>query len=261
MKRLEPDKTAVLRDKLIKKRDGIYEEHTRAEEARRGLAEPEVEFEESAQNESIADALAVLDQQERDRIGAIDRALDKIRLGNYGACEVCGKPIPVKRLEAIPWTPFCTRHARIGTEPAKPPEPQPEARASLPPGFESLSGEELSDVIADEVREDGGVDLEELRIGVRGSKVYLEGFLPDKEQHQRLLDIVRDHMEIPYVVDRIIVSPAPWEREDRARGRRDFEEFPEEMQNEEDEAGAGPYVSRKSGSPMVPPDALVPEGE
>jgi DnaK suppressor protein len=259
MKRLEPDKVAVLRDRLIKRRDGIYEEHTRAEEARRGLAEPEVEFEESAQKESIADTLAVLDQQERDQISAVDQALDKIRLGTYGSCEVCGKPIPVKRLEAIPWTPFCTRHAKIGVRPAEPPESEPETRVSLPPGFESLSGEELGDVIADEVREDGGVDLEELRIGVRGSKVYLEGYLPDKEQHQRLLDIVRDHMEIPYVVDHIIVSPAPWEREDRARGVRDLEDFLEEMEDDEDEADGGPYVSRKSGSPMVPPDTLVPE--
>ena len=261
MKRLEPERLAVLRDRLTKRRDEIYEGHTRAEEARRSLAEPEVEFEESAQKESIADTVAVLDQQERDEIEAIDGALDRIRLGKYGFCEICGRPIPIKRLEAIPWTPLCTRHAKTAVQPAESFESQPKPRASFPPGFEGLSGEEIGDIIADEVREDGGVDLEELRIGVRGSKVYLEGFLPDKEQHQRLLEIVRDHMEIPYLVDRIIISRAPWEREDRAPGRKGLEDFLEEMEDEEDEAGAGAVASRRGGSPMVPPDTLVPEEE
>jgi DnaK suppressor protein len=259
MKRLEPERVAVFREKLIKRRDEIYEEHRRAEEERRVLAEPEVEFEESAQKESIADAMAVLDEQEKEEIDAIDQALDRIGLGKYGLCEACGKAIPVKRLEAIPWTTFCTRHARIGINPVGPFEPELEPRPSFPPGYEDLSGQELAEIIADEVREDGGVDLEELKIGVRGSKVYLEGFLPDKEQRQRLLDIVRDHMEIPYVVDRIVVTPAPWEREDRAPGRRGLEDFLEEMDVEETEVGAGPFASRKGGGPMVPPDTLVPE--
>jgi len=259
MKRLEPDRLAVLRDRLARRRDEIYEEHTRAEEARRGLAEPEVEFEESAQKESIADTMAVLDQQERDEIEAIDRALERIRLGKYGICEICGRPIPAKRLEAIPWTPVCTRHAGTEVKPAGAGEAPPKPRTPLPPGFEGLSVDEIGEIIADEVREDGGVDLEELRIGIRGSKVYLEGFLPDKEQHQRLLEIVRDHMEIPYIVDHIVVSRAPWEREDRAPGRRGLDDFLEELEDEEDEWGAGSVASRRGGGPMVPPDTLVPE--
>ena len=33
----------------------------------------------------------------------IDRALEKIDDGTYGVCDVTGKPIPVKRLEAVPY--------------------------------------------------------------------------------------------------------------------------------------------------------------
>lgn len=33
----------------------------------------------------------------------IDRALEKIEDGTYGVCDISGKPIPMKRLEAIPY--------------------------------------------------------------------------------------------------------------------------------------------------------------
>jgi RNA polymerase-binding transcription factor DksA len=45
-------------------------------------------------------------------IQAINRALARIELGEYGACEVCGKESEVERLEAIPWTSVCSTHAR-----------------------------------------------------------------------------------------------------------------------------------------------------
>lgn len=33
----------------------------------------------------------------------IDHALDRVREGGYGVSEVSGRPIPVERLEAVPW--------------------------------------------------------------------------------------------------------------------------------------------------------------
>lgn len=33
----------------------------------------------------------------------IDRALEKITEGTYGVCDLSGEPIPIKRLEAIPY--------------------------------------------------------------------------------------------------------------------------------------------------------------
>ena len=47
-------------------------------------------------------ALSLL-SQERDSLYEIDAALKKISDGNYGFCEISGKPIPHNRLEALPF--------------------------------------------------------------------------------------------------------------------------------------------------------------
>lgn len=43
---------------------------------------------------------------EQDALYEIDEALIRIRDGTYGICELTGKKIEAKRLEAIPWTRF-----------------------------------------------------------------------------------------------------------------------------------------------------------
>ena len=43
---------------------------------------------------------------EQDAVYEIDEALDRIRDGFYGICELTGKSIEPARLEAIPWTRF-----------------------------------------------------------------------------------------------------------------------------------------------------------
>jgi DnaK suppressor protein len=37
----------------------------------------------------------------------VEEALKRLDDGTYGKCMICGKPIPEKRLEAIPWTLLC----------------------------------------------------------------------------------------------------------------------------------------------------------
>ena len=41
----------------------------------------------------------------------IDKALVRIEKGMYGICEIYNTPIPLKRLDAIPWTPYCKEAA------------------------------------------------------------------------------------------------------------------------------------------------------
>ena len=48
------EKLARLRKRPVSRRDDIFDAHRRAEEVRRTLLEPEVEFEEAAQKESMA---------------------------------------------------------------------------------------------------------------------------------------------------------------------------------------------------------------
>jgi RNA polymerase-binding transcription factor DksA len=41
----------------------------------------------------------------------VRKALARIKLGKYGYCEVCGKPIDKARLEAYPEATTCLEHA------------------------------------------------------------------------------------------------------------------------------------------------------
>ncbi len=41
----------------------------------------------------------------------IDRALEAMENGTYGMCEVCGKEIPLERLQALPNTTYCIEHS------------------------------------------------------------------------------------------------------------------------------------------------------
>jgi RNA polymerase-binding transcription factor len=40
-------------------------------------------------------------------------ALRRIDEGTYGRCVVDGEPIEEKRLEAMPWTPYCLKHQQL----------------------------------------------------------------------------------------------------------------------------------------------------
>ena len=48
--------------------------------------------------------------RERKLLSQIERALDKMRNGEYGYCEGTGEPIPKRRLELAPWTRHSVKH-------------------------------------------------------------------------------------------------------------------------------------------------------
>lgn len=56
-------------------------------------------------------ALGML-SSEQDAVYQIDQALDRIRNGQYGVCELTGKTIEPERLQAIPWTRFSAEAER-----------------------------------------------------------------------------------------------------------------------------------------------------
>jgi DnaK suppressor protein len=51
--------------------------------------------------------LLSLSDGEREQLLLIDEALKRLEHGEFGVCQTCQKEIGGKRLEAIPWTPFC----------------------------------------------------------------------------------------------------------------------------------------------------------
>lgn len=42
----------------------------------------------------------------------IEKALARIEEGTYGTCSICGRTIPLERLEALPWTDRCINHVQ-----------------------------------------------------------------------------------------------------------------------------------------------------
>jgi DnaK suppressor protein len=48
-----------------------------------------------------------LSDGERNLLMLIDEAFNRMRDGAYGKCTNCGAVIGEKRLQAVPWTPFC----------------------------------------------------------------------------------------------------------------------------------------------------------
>ena len=53
-----------------------------------------------------------LEEDAQDQLRQVEDALQRIEAGTYGTCSVCGKEIPVERLEAVPWTTLCIDDAR-----------------------------------------------------------------------------------------------------------------------------------------------------
>ena len=51
----------------------------------------------------------LLIQKQEKYLRSIERALQRIKEGNYGICSKCGNPIPVDRLMAVPVTTQCIK--------------------------------------------------------------------------------------------------------------------------------------------------------
>ena len=69
--------------------------------------EPQGDVADQATVETEAKVQARLRQTESHLLRAIQEALGRIEQGTFGICQVCEKPIPHVRLEAVPWTRVC----------------------------------------------------------------------------------------------------------------------------------------------------------
>ncbi|MEY3002210.1 MAG: hypothetical protein RLZZ428_585 [Pseudomonadota bacterium] len=59
----------------------------------------------AASAETIVDSAILL--QQRKELNEIEFALDKIKKGNFGICEMCEEAIGIRRLEVKPFARFC----------------------------------------------------------------------------------------------------------------------------------------------------------
>ena len=218
----------------------------------------EAEIEEAAQDDRATHVLARLDNRGKAELEAIDRALLRIANDAYGICEGCGAGISRGRLVALPATPYCRACAeRVERGGPLETEGEPPRSATLPPDYSLLGDRELEEAIRDHLREDGRLDMEELRVVCRHGVVYLDGAVPSEGERQILLQTVTDVMGLKEVVDRVRVQEILWEREDR-----DKPETAPEIKLWEEPVGTEDITeTSEEGADYIPPGGPIPEPE
>jgi len=89
-----------LRDQLTRQMSGL------AKESAQEMAGYSLHMADSGTDNFDRDFALSLLSSDQDAVYEIEEALKRIEKETYGICELTGKPIPRKRLEAIPWTRF-----------------------------------------------------------------------------------------------------------------------------------------------------------
>jgi len=76
----------------------------------RGARDDQAEVGDLAHADELKDEYFALAQSDSAILAQVRAALARIDEGTYGKCEADGGPIEEKRLESVPWTPYCLKH-------------------------------------------------------------------------------------------------------------------------------------------------------
>lgn len=95
------DKLLIKKQEIVEKLSETYNE---SKEVETGIAQDVVDKAESSYTKEF---LLSLSDTERRQLLMIDEALKRIEKCEYGICQMCGQKISKKRLDAVPWTPYC----------------------------------------------------------------------------------------------------------------------------------------------------------
>ncbi len=91
----------VRRNEIVRK---LSEFRNESKEVETDIAQDVADKAESSYTKEF---LLSLSDAERDLLFQMDAALRRIDRGEFGNCQMCQKEISKKRLNALPWTPFC----------------------------------------------------------------------------------------------------------------------------------------------------------
>jgi DnaK suppressor protein len=80
---------------------------TAAKEGRQAIAEDSLDVADQAVLSYQKELIFTQGTEGHSQLGLVRVALERLREGTFGECMHCGKPIGEKRLEALPWTPYC----------------------------------------------------------------------------------------------------------------------------------------------------------
>jgi DnaK suppressor protein len=242
---------------LHRQRAEVLKEIVETETELRSVAgDRDTELEARAQQERMARLLARLDDRQIHAFQEIEAALQRVADATYGTCEDCGQAIARGRLRALPATRVCANCARRHEEPSAIAVEEAVPRTGRIHADMSLTTDlELESAIRDQVRKDGRVDMEELRIVCRRGVVYLDGSLPSEEERSILLQLVQDVVGLEEIVDRLRVTALLWDREERSR----VEPLEEQLPTGEGAETEDVVQSIEEGIDYVPPLEPPPE--
>jgi DnaK suppressor protein len=97
-----------LREQLVRRRDALQRALEGDLSLLRELHQERTGDVLDAAADTVQDELnSQLIEAESRELSAINDAIERIDVGNYGDCETCGKPIPLTRLRAIPYATDC----------------------------------------------------------------------------------------------------------------------------------------------------------
>lgn len=207
----------TLQEQMMKLRNEIRNRRRSANQSWLSLSEPETELEETASKNLLSRALEQVEERARSQERLIDDALSKMEQGEYGQCEECGSPISLKRLKLVPWARHCVRCAG-NLELAQAVRPSAGAVSASMEGGGPLD-EEMCEIVVDELREDGRVELDDLEIHCEEGVVYLEGALPGEQSRELLRQVVTDTIGYDRMVDNVRIDRQAGENRQRAPGR------------------------------------------
>ena len=98
-----------IRDALMMRRQRIYGAAAANHVEQLDMAGAQAEIIDIAQTLEQLDRDSSLAEQERRELLAIEHALGKLALGNFGICEECDEEIPEKRMQVVPEARYCAR--------------------------------------------------------------------------------------------------------------------------------------------------------
>lgn len=105
---LDKEEKEKYKKKLLQKKQEIIEKISEAlnvsKEVETGFAQDVVDKAESSYTKEF---LLSLSDSEREQLSLIDGALKRIERSDYGICQMCREKISKKRIDVIPWTPYC----------------------------------------------------------------------------------------------------------------------------------------------------------
>jgi RNA polymerase-binding transcription factor len=109
-----------LRDRLSTERDELQVQLQTIEEQQFSNSQSDISGEVSFDEENVDAGTFTFERERdlsienniRDLLGKIDRALTRLGEGTYGVCSRCGKPIEKARLKALPYVDLCIKDAQ-----------------------------------------------------------------------------------------------------------------------------------------------------